>query len=102
MWQYLVKRFPLLFITLIGICVLSFLVITAAPGDPAYTAIGIDPSGKGRKPGSLDQVIENTKRTLYLDRPAILNVSPNTRRKVAHEIVQKLSEGSDSQRKTAL
>jgi len=103
MWQYLVKRVLLLFVTLLGICVLSFLIITQAPGDPALTVIGIDPSGKGKlKPASLDQMLENTRRTLYLDRPAIVNFSPNTRRKVAHDIAHKLLEGNESQRTLAL
>jgi peptide/nickel transport system permease protein len=100
MWQYLVKRFSLLGVTLVGICVLSFIIVTNAPGDPTAAMLHLDSEGKGKqRTASLDQVIENTKRALYLDRPAVLNTSPNTRRKVAHDLVAKLFEST--QRKGA-
>lgn len=103
MWQYLVKRTALLLFTLLGICVLSFLVVTLAPGDPTYAALGLNAEGKGKGQNkSLDQVLENTRKALYLDRPAVVNVSPNTRRKVARELVAKICDGTEAQRETAL
>src|SRR5580704_9004030 len=101
MWQYLVKRLALLLVTLIGICVLSFLIVTLAPGDPTYSVLGISGEGKGKSIKSLDQVIENTRRALYLDRPAVVNFSPNSRTRVAQSIAKRAAEGTPGQREVA-
>src|SRR5271170_2870672 len=103
MWQYLVKRFTLLILTLVGICVLSFVIVTRAPGDPTLQMLGLTGEGKGKaKIQSLDQAIENTRRALYLDRPAVVNFTPNSRTRIAENIAQRVVEGAPGQRKVAL
>jgi peptide/nickel transport system permease protein len=103
MWQYLVKRLALLVFTLVGICVLSFFIVTQAPGDPTLSILGLDQGGKGKaRSQSLDQVIEHTRRALYLDRPKIVNVSPASRSNVAQDLAEKICEGTESQRAGAI
>src|SRR5580658_2844170 len=103
MWQYLVKRLALLLFTLLGICVLSFIIVTLAPGDPTLSMLGLDQGGKGKaKTAGLDQVIENTRRVLYLDRPSVVNFAPNSRPRVARELARKIVDGTESERKLAI
>src|SRR5947209_10108188 len=98
MWQYLVKRLLLLLLTLFGISLISFLVMTLIPGDPAYTAAGIQQVGGKTRGKTTDEVLEYTRKALYLDRPTVINLAPNTRTKVAREYVKKICEGTEYQR----
>ncbi|MEZ0227432.1 MAG: ABC transporter permease subunit [Planctomycetota bacterium] len=100
MWQYLVKRLFLLLVTLFGICIITFLLVTLAPGDPAATYMGVQQVGsaKGR---ATDTVLKNARETLYLDRPVILNTTPNSRARIARKRVKELSEGTDYARQDA-
>ncbi len=77
MWQYLVKRLLLMLVTLFGIALISFLVITLAPGDPA--ALKVAMSGRGQGAIS-DLTIRKNRELYYLDRPRLLDTSPPTRR----------------------
>jgi peptide/nickel transport system permease protein len=98
MWAYLVKRILLIFITLLGICMISFVLVTLAPGDPAATAAGIQagsPKGRGH---NTDEVLEHIRTALYLDRPVLLNFAPSTRRSVARDYAKKICEGSEYNR----
>ena len=100
MWAYLIKRFFLIFVTLFGICMISFVLVTLAPGDPAATAAGVAAFG-GKGGHAKDEVLEHTRKALYLDRPVLFNFSPNSRKSVAREFVKKLCEGSDYTRESA-
>lgn len=100
MWQYLVKRFLLLLVTLFGISLITFLLVTLSPGDPAATAAGVQQIGGG-KGRATDQVLKNAREILYLDRPVAVNMSPNTRSKHARKLVKEICEGSDYARQDA-
>ena len=101
MWQYLVKRLLLLIVTLIGISVISFLLVTLAPGDPAATAQGLGPGGSGKNQRTIDEVLKHTRENLYLDRPVVLNFSPMKRSVHAQKLVKEICEGSDYARADA-
>src|SRR5260370_27302242 len=100
MWQYLVKRLLLLIVTLIGISIISFLLVTMAPGDPAATAAGVPliGGGGGSKGRVTDEVLKHTRELLYLDRPVVVNFSPNKRSKHARKLMHEMCDGSDPSR----
>ncbi|HZU97092.1 MAG TPA: hypothetical protein VFF73_10385, partial [Planctomycetota bacterium] len=101
MWRFLVKRLALLVVTLLGICVVSFLIMTQSPGDPTASMLGLQGEGKGKRIASLDLVIENARKALYLDRPAAFNARPNSRSRVAHDLGQDLVAGTPTKRTAA-
>ena len=69
MWTWLLKRLLLLIVTLFGIAVLSFLVVTLAPGDPA--ALKANAMGKGRATGISEFTTRKNRELFFLDRPRI-------------------------------
>src|SRR5712664_2997874 len=63
MWKYLVKRFLLMFPTLLGVAVLTFILIRVIPGDVVELRYAGDR-------GSVSQDVLNTERARFgLDRP---------------------------------
>ncbi len=77
MWTWLLKRTLLVFVTLFGIALISFLVVTLAPGDPA--ALKASAMGKGRSSGISEFTTRKNRELFFLDRPLVLNTSPATR-----------------------
>lgn len=74
MFQYLIKRFLLLFVTLFGISVITFLLTRLTPGDPS--AMKVAPGGGAGVTKSIagfDQLVEMNRRNLGLDRPWLFN-----------------------------
>jgi peptide/nickel transport system permease protein len=76
-WTWLLKRTLLVFVTLFGIALISFLVVTLAPGDPA--ALKASAMGKGRSSGISEFTTRKNRELFFLDRPLVLNTSPATR-----------------------
>ncbi len=68
MRNYLLKRVLLLFPTLIGISLISFLIIQMAPGDPATMRLGNAAQGI-RDQALAEQIIRETRALYGLDRP---------------------------------
>src|SRR4051812_37061580 len=98
MTNYLIKRVLLLFFTLFGICFLSFIVASLAPGDPAAIATGTQIGGRGRG-RTTDEVLKHTREILYLDRPRLLTPRPETRATVVRRIALKAARAeSDYER----
>ena len=68
MRSYLLKRTLLLFPTLIGISLISFIIIQLAPGDPATMRLG-DAAQGIRDQALAEQIIQETRALYGLDRP---------------------------------
>ena len=91
MWQYLLKRTLLLLVTLFGIAVVSFLVVTSAPGDPASLKFSM----QGRGSALSKQVKEKNQELYFLDRPRLLNLDPPTRTRVVTETLEDLQHSEE-------
>ncbi len=66
MAQYLLKRILYMFITLIGISIISWVIITQAPGSPV--ALTLDPKVSPK-------IIEQMKKIMTWINPSISNIS---------------------------
>lgn len=103
MWEYLVKRLFLLVLTLFGISIISFLVMTLAPGDPATMRMGT----KGRQGSAInDYTIRKNRELYYLDRPRLVylppvNGAPPTRRTTVEKALRELEAKNELERKEA-
>jgi len=98
MWVYVVKRLLVMGVTLFGIVVLSFVVVTMAPGDPA--ALGAAGLAQGRGAIS-EQTVEKNKELFFLDRPPLLNDDPPDRASSVAEAVGELRADDEPARQDA-
>lgn len=73
MFNYIIKRLIVMFITLFGITVITFVITRLAPGDPA--ALKLQFAGKTGRGGSQlsKKLIEETRKIYGFDKPIILN-----------------------------
>ncbi|RMG07086.1 MAG: ABC transporter permease subunit [Planctomycetota bacterium] len=99
MWQYLVKRLLLLVVTLFGISVISFLIVTMAPGDPA--ALKASAMGKGRSSGISEFTTRKNRELFFLDRPVLINFSPADRASSVAKALRELDAPLELERKDA-
>src|SRR4029077_11278613 len=68
MRSYFVKRLLLIFPTLLGISIISFLIIHLTPGDPALLKLG-DTDQRAGNQQLAAQIIEETRALYGLDQP---------------------------------
>jgi len=73
MWRYFLKRILLIFPTLFGISIITFLIIKLAPGDPTAIKMGNQQSGMSTDQNLAKQMIEQTREIYGLDKPLLLN-----------------------------
>ncbi len=73
MWRYFLKRILLIFPTLFGISIITFIIIKLAPGDPTAFKMGNQQSGMSADQNMAKQVIEQTREIYGLDKPLMLN-----------------------------
>lgn len=71
MFQYIVKRLLLMIVTLFGITVITFLVTRLTPGQPAVVAMGAQQTDSV----AYDDLIEQNRRNLGLDKPMVFNLN---------------------------
>lgn len=88
MLEYVLKRILLLFVTLFGITVITFVVTRLTPGDPA--TMGIQPGGGGTSNVAYQDLVERNRRNLGLDRPMVLNLRFDSRTTQAHRAIDDL------------
>ncbi|MEA3286622.1 MAG: ABC transporter permease [Candidatus Marinimicrobia bacterium] len=73
MWRYFLKRILLIFPTLFGISIITFIIIKLAPGDPTAFKMGDQQTGMSSDQNMAKQVIEQTREIYGLDKPLMLN-----------------------------
>jgi len=73
MWRYFLKRILLIFPTLFGISIITFIIIKMAPGDPTAFKMGNQQTGMAADQNMAKQVIEQTREIYGLDKPLLLN-----------------------------
>jgi len=73
--QYLLKRFLLMIVTLLGITIITFLVTRLTPGEPAGDRIDTVQGDSA----NYDDLVEQNRRNLGLNKPMILNFEFNDR-----------------------
>lgn len=101
MWKYLVKRLLLMALTLFGISVLCFLIVTMAPGDPA--AMKAQALATGGQSNLDEQTLRKNQELYYLDRPTFINMQPPTRTTTVAVTLEELDdEENEYLRKDAL
>ncbi|MCC5875296.1 MAG: ABC transporter permease subunit [Candidatus Sumerlaeia bacterium] len=88
MFEYIIKRIFLLFVTLFGITVITFVVTRLTPGDPA--TMSIQPGGGGTSNVAYQDLVERNRRNLGLDRPMVLNLRFDSRTTQAHRAIDDL------------
>jgi len=71
--RYLVKRILLMFVTLFGITLITFMLTRLTPGDPAANRVSPGAGGNMRAQGGFDDLVEQNRRNLGLDKPYVLN-----------------------------
>ncbi len=74
MFNYTVKRLLLLVVTLFGIMALTFVLTRLTPGDPAALRLQAA-GGAAQAVGGYDDLVEQNRRNLGLDRPLLLNLN---------------------------
>lgn len=89
MTTYLIKRILLMFVTMFGICLVSFVVINLAPGDPADQSMAPG-AGGAENQGIADAIIRKNRERLFLDKPILINTSPGDRSTVAASLIEDL------------
>jgi len=94
MWQYLLKRLLLMGVTLFGIALVSFLMVTLAPGDPA--TLKARSLAAGRSANISEQAIKKNRETFFLDRPRLLNLDPPGRTRTVEEALNELLTARDA------
>ncbi len=100
MWRYLLKRVLVIFPTLFGIALISFLFVTLAPGDP--TALKLSSTGKTRGGGTDELTIRKNKELFGLDLPRVLNTAPATRATVVAALLVDLDDRAEALRAEAV
>ncbi len=94
MFLYIIKRTLILFITLFGITVITFLLTRLTPGDPA--ALRTQSGGAGSSGGaSYEDNVELTRRNLGLDRPTLINLRFEDRETAAENAISDYMREAD-------
>lgn len=62
-----------MFVTLFGITLITFMLTRLTPGDPAANRIAPGSGGNVRAQGGFDDLVEQNRRNLGLDKPYLLN-----------------------------
>lgn len=88
MFEYIIKRILLLFVTLFGITVITFIVTRLTPGDPA--TMGIQPGVGGTSNVAYQDLVERNRRNLGLDKPLVINLRFDSRTTEAHRAIDDL------------
>ena len=73
MLNYILKRILLIFPTIFGISIITFIIIKMAPGDPTAFKMGSQQSGLAADQNLAKQVVEQTREIYGLDKPVLLN-----------------------------
>ena len=101
MWNYILKRILLIFPTLFGISIITFIIIKLAPGDPTAFKMGNQQTGGLASDQNLaKQVIEQTREIYGLDKPLILNFRIYTYERHWDEIRAYLADGGEMRGRT--
>ncbi len=95
MWAYLLKRVLLIFPTLFGISIITFIIIKMAPGDPTAFKMGNDQTGLASDQNLAKQVIEQTREIYGLDKPLLLNFKIFSYEKNWTKVQEYLQEGGE-------
>src|SRR5438309_794373 len=69
MKTYILKRLLLIFPTMVGISLITFVIIQLAPGDPAAMRVGSSAQGMVRNQQLAGEIIEKTRKQFGLDKP---------------------------------
>lgn len=70
MFKYTIKRLLLLFVTLFGITVITFILTRLTPGEPGGKTV----AAANQSQGGIEDQLENNRRNLGLDKPLFLNL----------------------------
>lgn len=73
MTAYIIKRILLIFPTLFGISIITFIIIKMAPGDPTAFKMGSQETGIQADQNLAKAVVEQTREIYGLDKPLLLN-----------------------------
>jgi len=71
--NYILKRILLIFPTIFGISIITFIIIKMAPGDPTAFKMGSQQTGLAADQNLAKQVVEQTREIYGLDKPVLLN-----------------------------
>lgn len=74
MTNYIIKRLFLIFPTLFGISLITFIIIKMAPGDPTAFKMGSQQMGLAADQTMAQHIIEQTREIYGLDKPVLLNL----------------------------
>jgi peptide/nickel transport system permease protein len=77
-------------LTMFGICMVSFLVINLAPGDPADKTSAPGAGGGAENQGISDLTIRKNRERLFLDKPILFNFDPSDRNSVTAQMIEDL------------
>jgi peptide/nickel transport system permease protein len=95
MWTYVARRLLLMVVTLFGITIVTYGIITLTPGDPAELQIQQAQMSGSAVPVTKESIRE--ARAFYgLDKPRFFNTNPTRRSKAVEEILNDLAEGTDA------
>lgn len=87
---YIIKRLLLMVLTMFGICMVSFIVINLAPGDPADKSSAPGAGGGVENKGISDKVLRDNRERLFLDKPIVFNTSPSDTDSVTEQMIKDL------------
>jgi peptide/nickel transport system permease protein len=90
MANYLAKRLLLLLVTLVGITALTFLLTRLTPGDPAAMLIRDGANASLTGAVGYQDLLEQNRRNLGLDRPVLVNWRASTPELLAHQAIDDL------------
>lgn len=90
MTSYLIKRLLLMLLTMFGICLVSFVVINLAPGDPADKSSAPGAGGGAENQAISDIVLRKNRERLFLDKPILFNKEPSNRESIARTLIKDL------------
>lgn len=84
MTTYIIKRLLLMFVTMFGICLISFVIINLSPGDPADQSMAPGGGGAGAESQAIsEKVIRKNRERMFLDKPILFNPAPANRERKA-------------------
>ncbi|MDX2176990.1 MAG: ABC transporter permease subunit [Candidatus Sumerlaeia bacterium] len=90
MLNYLIKRLLLMGVTLFGITLITFVATRLTPGDPAAAGIQPGSSGRGAQAVGYEDLVEQNRRNLGLDKPLLINTNFEDREFAAERAIDDL------------
>ncbi|MDF1667008.1 MAG: hypothetical protein P1V97_35020, partial [Planctomycetota bacterium] len=90
MATYIIKRLLLMVLTMFGICMVSFIVINLAPGDPADKSSAPGAGGGVENKAISDKVLRDNRERLFLDKPIVFNFNPSDTDSVTAQMIKDL------------